>query len=251
MYQEYNPHILLSPYIDKYWISQGTVSEEFISKVLPDGCVDIIYAFGSSAEKHSMTDSTPYIIGTATTIIEHHFSFTTEMFGIRFKPGGITAFIRCQLFEFTNSRIELSQIDSLFKKDFYQSFPDTDNKHFQIAHIENYLISRLSKAYYVDDRVNYGLQLITHSSGMISPGKLAEEVCLSPRQFERRFKSIVGVSPKNYCRIMRFRNTKEYIEKYNTTKSLSEIAWDCGYYDHSHLTKEFLEFSDELPSYFH
>lgn len=42
MYQEYPPHPVLSPYIDRYWEVRGSPEMGEKMKILPDGCTDFI-----------------------------------------------------------------------------------------------------------------------------------------------------------------------------------------------------------------
>lgn len=43
MYQEYSPHPILSPYVDKYWEMKGVLETGEKMKILPDGCTDFIF----------------------------------------------------------------------------------------------------------------------------------------------------------------------------------------------------------------
>lgn len=43
MYQEYSPHPVLSPYVDKYWEVKGVWETSEKMKILPDGCTDFIF----------------------------------------------------------------------------------------------------------------------------------------------------------------------------------------------------------------
>jgi len=249
MYIEYDPHILLSPYIHKYWVMRDLHGSNYSVKIFPDGCVDIIFAFGSSARYRSMEDNTPYFLGTITSFLHEHFSGTMDMFGVRFKPGGILAFLPDPQYEFTNERIELSQTDSLFSRDFCHSIPDTDNRQVQLAYIEKYMLSKLSTIYQSERRILHAIETINHHEGRLSMNELAGEVCLSPRQFERKFKFAVGISAKMYSRIVRFNHAKNYL-RLHPGVPLYSLALDCGYYDYAHMMKEFTELTGEQPGYF-
>ena len=82
-YYEYIPNILLTPWVATYWTANGFMSNENISKILPDDCVDIIFIFDE-------IKGTFYakITGTMTTFLEITYSQSVQMFGIRFKPAG-------------------------------------------------------------------------------------------------------------------------------------------------------------------
>jgi len=86
---------------------------------------------------------------------------------------------------------------------------------------------------------------IIHLSGRTSVIELAKKSFLSVRQFERNFKFFSGFTPKLYSRIIRFQMaTQQYG---NNQKSLTDIAYDCGYYDQSHFIHEFKQFSGYHP----
>ncbi|HEU5052323.1 MAG TPA: AraC family transcriptional regulator [Hanamia sp.] len=76
------------------------------------------------------------------------------------------------------------------------------------------------------------------------------KACLSIRQFERNFKTRVGISPKLFIRIVRFGNAMCIKNKY-PDKSWSEIALEAGYTDSSHILREFKEFAEFPPSDFY
>jgi len=92
------------------------------------------------------------------------------------------------------------------------------------------------------------IQTIIQSRGLVNIDCLADQTCLSRRQFERNFKNFSGFSPKLFARIIRFQAAlKEYG---NQHKSLTEIGYACGYYDQSHFIHDFKEFSGYHPSAF-
>ena len=70
--------------------------------------------------------------------------------------------------------------------------------------------------------------------------ELSSTYFLSVRQFERKFKELAGLPPKLYTRILRFQAATQ---QYRGSKSLTDIAYSCGYYDQSHFIHDFKEFS--------
>lgn len=78
----------------------------------------------------------------------------------------------------------------------------------------------------------------------------ADRACLSLRQFERNFIVRIGISPKLFIRIVRFEHAMQ-IKNADRNKSWSEIAFECGYTDSSHLLREFKEFAEFPPSKFY
>jgi AraC-like DNA-binding protein len=78
----------------------------------------------------------------------------------------------------------------------------------------------------------------------------ADKACLSLRQFERNFIMRIGIAPKLFIRIVRFEHAMR-IKNDDGNKSWSEIAFECGYTDSSHLLREFKEFAEFPPSKFY
>lgn len=76
---------------------------------------------------------------------------------------------------------------------------------------------------------------------------IAALACMSIRQFERKCKDRLGMSPKTYARISRF--SKAYnLFLNNNVPTWTEIAHHAGYYDQMHFIKDFKEFSKNTPS---
>ena len=88
---------------------------------------------------------------------------------------------------------------------------------------------------------------IKSSLGEIGIKGLASDLGVSQSSLERGFKSRVGLSPKEYAGLIRFRNIFKF---YNSSSSLTELALDAGYYDQAHFIKDFKEFTGTTPETF-
>ncbi len=239
MYHEYQPHPLLSSYIETYWVSEGYAEKEISQRILPDGCVDIIFTFNDDC-------LTPLLVGTMTSYLDISYTGKIKIAGIRFRPGAIKSFVHIPVFEYTDTRIDILTLDTVLEKSFFQRIEDCRTMTQLISLLDKYFLQRLPQLSYSDKQVDYAVRLIESQKGNIPAIKLANEVCLSPRQFERRFKESVGISPKVFSRITKFRNLSQIL-KTSPEYSLSDIALTFGYYDHSHLIKEFKRLTGHTP----
>ena len=84
---------------------------------------------------------------------------------------------------------------------------------------------------------------------MININLLASESCLSRKQFERSFSDIIGSSPKQFLKIIRFQNAIFQKSKHPEL-NLTELAHKCGYYDQAHMINDFKTLSGFTPRYF-
>lgn len=67
---------------------------------------------------------------------------------------------------------------------------------------------------------------------------LAELAAMSISQFERKFKGLFQLTPQQY--LIEIRLNRACKEIVNTDHTLSQIAHDSGFYDHSHFTRQFV-----------
>src|SRR5262249_51282116 len=75
----------------------------------------------------------------------------------------------------------------------------------------------------------------------------AKYLSLSQRRFIQVFKAEVGLTPKLFSRIQRFQRIRSFIQR-NPSINWADLAVDLGYFDQSHLIREFLEFSGLSPT---
>ena len=243
-YQEYNPDTRLTSWVKNYWSACGFASSEVIPKVFPDGCTDIIFKF-------DRTEGISYagLFGMTTAFIEVDYPTSIQMFGIRFKPAGITAFTRIPLEELTDRSVELSLVETLFDKSFYETLPEKQTVAEIVAYTNACLLSQLPYLYHSDRQIIRAVDLISLAKGQLSLASVSSDVCLCQRHFERKFKSVIGVSPKMFAKIFRFKNALQCLQKY-PHKDLLTIAVECGYYDHTHFAKDFKSLTGDTPTDF-
>src|SRR5690606_2629919 len=107
--------------------------------------------------------------------------------------------------------------------------PDNNQR---VKIVSDFLTARLKNVSTAYTNILSSIRTISTSYQATSVKALANNNFLSVRQFERRFKELSGFSPKLFLRIARFNSL---LNKTFQNKSLSQIAYECGYYDESHL----------------
>jgi len=83
--------------------------------------------------------------------------------------------------------------------------------------------------------------------GLVRVEELAQRHFITVRQMERSFRYYIGLSPKEFLNQERFRYTLQRVHRRQRGESLSDIAVECGYYDHSHLAHEIKRYTGEAP----
>lgn len=97
-----------------------------------------------------------------------------------------------------------------------------------------------------DDPVSKVVNLIkSRFDQTINIPDLSRQAGLSQRQLERLFKKRFSISPREY--IVRLRVLIAADQLRSTRKGITEIALECGFYDHSSFTRQFKRHMGTLP----
>ena len=246
-YQEYNPSNKLENLIDSYWLIKD-LNQSGNQRILPDGCADIIFNLGNS--NSAIPEETIAISGMMTKFLNVSLDTGSELLGVRFKSGQLSSLTNYPLFEIKNKTVVASEIIPELNLEKLEQLQDQKNIESKLEFIESIIYKILSaKKLTVDSLISSVTDFILNSSEPINISKLANNHYISLRQLERRFKNKIGVTVKEFAGIFRFKQTIKSIAN-NHDKSLLHIAFDNGYYDHSHLTSEIKRFSGQIPSDF-
>lgn len=84
------------------------------------------------------------------------------------------------------------------------------------------------------------------SGGRLSVQAMAARAGCSPRHLNRMFRGAVGVSLKTYAGLVRFHRALRLV--CDAGLSLSTAAFEAGYADHAHMTREMRRFGGFVPS---
>lgn len=163
-----------------------------------------------------------------------------------FEPYGISRFFNISASDLFNQTIPLrfllgAKLDALEEKIF-----ESQSIHSKVNLVERFFIQLLSK------EPNYHLARISNSIQEISTNDkmrvehLASNANLSRKQYERNFTSTVGITPKQFMRVIRFQRAL-FIRQNNTKLNLTQLAHEAGYYDQSHMVAEFKQLSGYSP----
>ncbi len=100
-----------------------------------------------------------------------------------------------------------------------------------------------------NDRVEKAISIIIKSQGQLKIKELLEDIYMTERTFERNFMSYIGLTPKQFARIIQFQSS---IYRLTTTtyNTLLDIGLDSGFSDQSHFIRTFKSYTGQTPSYY-
>lgn len=255
MYNEYQPSLLLASYIDKYWEFKGNPEYGMQINILPDGCTDFIFTLGDVVQPLKegsliMQPYRSYFVGAMnrySTLVT--YARSVHMFGIRFLPCGLFRFMHLPLEELGNQRVSTSGLGGIFNDSFAERLGEKPLLQDRIKLAESFLIQALGTTESIEKQMTYAVERINLSKGKLPIHSLTEDICLCQRHFERKFKHYTGYTPKEYSRIIKFRNAVDLLRAAPSNHLLS-VAIEAGYYDTAHLSKEVKALSGSTPNSF-
>jgi AraC-like DNA-binding protein len=234
-YQEFAPPKRLQPYLECFWTKQsGSAVSDY--PVLPDGCVDIVYSPSMGRELQ--------LVGTMTSSRKFSLSAGDFQFGVRFRPGMSQAFLPVPGVDTVNQSIALSDIWGADSRRLTEQISEGQSTAQCIGLIEQ----RLTKPAEIT-LVQRLCASIAQQAGQVRIDELTFQAGLSARQLRRLFLEQVGLSPKHFCRVIRFRNSLSRLSPAKRADWV-QVALDCGYYDQAHFINEFRQFSGYTPGEF-
>lgn len=141
-------------------------------------------------------------------------------------------------------------LDNIFEKnkvnEVEEKLAATSTDKQRINMVEQFLLSQL-KDIQADKLIVEAVKLIYQSKGIIRVKELNEKLFISQSPLEKRFRKVVGTTPKKFASIIRFDTV---LDNLNGTKSLTEICYENNFFDQAHFIKDFKQFTGDTPEQF-
>ncbi len=113
--------------------------------------------------------------------------------------------------------------------------------------LDAFLLGRLRRAENIVPEVEWMWTQIVQSHGRVAVGSFARATGRSHKHLIARFREQVGLTPKTVARIVRFERVAERLRAASVVH-WSELALEAGYYDQSHLLRDFADFAGTTPT---
>jgi len=255
-YQEFSPPSFLADYVQIIWIQEDIKTNDFNTKerILPDGIVELVFHYGDPYLTHNSIGNTQeqprsFAISQIQDFIEIQSNGRTGMISVRFFPWGAYHFFKTPIRDFIDDTIETSNLWPHQYSEVQDRIESATNNLQRLNIIKDFLMNSLKENYQNCPAVDRVIQYIRQTKGSISIDALCETTGFNKKQLERKFLATVGTTPKQFSRGTRFLNLCHHLKEHKH-QSLTELTYDCGYYDQAHFIKEFKQFSGFTPKEF-
>lgn len=252
IYKQIPPSKYLGSIVKSFWMidsqDDNSINKE---KIIPDGYIEMIFHYRDTYKSNIngvwRDRKDKYVIAGQ---IRNHFYLEnngyTGMFGIKFQPWIFKTLFDIDMNPITDDNILipsklLNEIEPL--KHFLDGTLPFETKVYKS---EKWLTQIVGQRKIKVKKGELATRIILETNGALSLNKVREKIQISERALERYFKEYIGLSPKFYCRIIRFSHIFKLVS--NKNQNWSEIAQQAGFYDQAHFIKDFKEFTGEEPS---
>jgi AraC-like DNA-binding protein len=250
IYSEHLPTPHLLPYIKTYWFLEGCLPVEALQpeRIFPDGCMELIIHYGDAFQKltHEKLEKQDngFVFGQLEEYIELLPSAVTGVMGVKFFPDGLSHFTRLPVSVLKQQAVKLQHIFKHESAQLINAIGEAKDMAARVKLMDHFLLAHLLPANKNEGLVKAMLHDIYHTSGATTVTQLVNKYHSTERQVERIFAQEVGLSPKNFNRIIRF---QQVFKLAASAGSLTRLALDAGYFDQAHFCREFKSFTGLSP----
>ncbi len=183
-------------------------------------------------------------------VTNRHVGRDFMVFQVQFQPGALYRLTGIPSPELTNSFVDAEAVFSAEIRRVNERLSYTKHYTEMIPIVENFLLYLINRAKRRDKRpIDEVSHFMLQHPATVSLDWLADQACLSQRQFYRQFMEREGVSPKLYARIARFDQSVK-LKNASPQKDWLSIALELGFYDYQHLVRDYKDFTSLSPNAF-
>ncbi|WP_064196252.1 MULTISPECIES: response regulator transcription factor [Emticicia] len=245
----YIPSERLKPYIKQLVVSEN--ANESMYKVFPS--TSLVIGFQYRGHLINIINNSEHTLATAgITGLTDSYKIFKNSAGVGtvlvyFTEVGLAYFSSLPVNELFNQSVSLENLFDKYKiQETEEKLASANSDQQRINLVEHFLLSQL-KEIENDKLIVAAVRMIYESNGNIRIRELNDKLCISQSPFEKRFRKLVGTTPKKFATIVRFNNI---LSKIDQTKSLTEICYEYNYFDQAHFIKDFKKFTGDTPEYF-
>ncbi len=229
----------LREFVECIWTRDAGAEPANGHRVLPDGCIDIVFQLGGKAGAAAL------VVGTMSQPLDVPENAAGRFVGIRFPPGKARLFLDFRAQELTDGQAGLGEFWGRSARELLEEQKEACSPSEAVAAAETALLLRLPRQT-GEPRVDQTVAAILRSRGGVPVEDLAREAGVSRQHLNNAFRDWVGTSPKLFSRVTRFRHVLELMRRRRPVR-WADLAVEASYFDQAHMIADFREFAGQSP----
>lgn len=260
-YWRMRPHARLQPWIVCYYYVEPDPASSAANRtsvderqlILPDGHAEIVFALAGAFERWRIderalcaTMSSSYVIGGRSHSVDTQSRGQLRLAGIKLHPDALCHLTRTPLGEFRDATLALTDLNHRALLQLEHAVASARSP-VAIRHVfDDFLLRELRGSIAQDPWVNELKSHVALTQGCLSLSHWLRKYQLPERTLERRFVARMGITPKQYARVVRFKNS--YLQFLSDAARGGAKTYLESYYDQSHFDREFTAFLGLTPA---
>ncbi len=255
-YEELPAPPALQPFVRCLWRltgeAGGSAHEASAEPALPDGSPELIFN-GADPFEYVAPDGTvieqpaAFLVGQITRPFTVRPTGRVDLLAVRFEAFG-AAMLHDDLRQLTDRWAAVEHLPVPALSAIAAALRGTSSPDTRLARLHEGLSHVIASRPAPDARVVAAVQAIRASHGAVMVDELVYDLAMTPRTMQRLFARQVGISPKLLGRIVRFQRV--FTAWRADPRRLARVAAECGYFDQSHLVRDFRDFAGAPPAGF-
>jgi AraC-like DNA-binding protein len=240
-----------------FWISRGQLT--FLhEKILPQNNVELMFnlerPFGvPNRPPAGRTFKRAWVAGMQQEWLlvtpGYDTTLPSYLLSARMPPLGAYRVLDMPLGEIARDVIELNDALGQEVDAVHQQVGDLTDPGLQFAVLCDFVRRRVARSrVQVRPDAQIAIDALVRSHGSERIESVCRGLGVSRKHLGAVFQAHVGLSPKAYARMFRFRRVIDLVQSSGRTPDWTQIAVSCGYYDQAHFNHEFREFAGMSPS---
>jgi AraC-like DNA-binding protein len=231
----------LCDFVDFLWLAENYVQPHAAERILPAVNIGLVMNLDERGREHGV------LSGIRTRSLVLDTSKPLSLIGVCFKPGGGFPFFAASAAELQDLSVSVDTIWGPQACTLREQLLEASTPQARFHILEGFLLEQVVRDPHRHPAVKFALDAFHDTAGGISVGAVTEHTGFSARRFIEMFRHEVGITPKLYSRLTRFRAAVSAVATAPTV-DWTATATACGYYDQAHFIHEFREFAGMTPS---
>lgn len=238
----YSPAPPLADFVDLFWLADGPAPAHRRERLLPTGTTELVIDLretsGLGGPLLCGPHSESFVIDTAP---------QTAILGVHFKPGGAFPFFKAPAGELHNSLLCLDNLWASRAAEMRERVLQGPTPLARFQSLERFLMAQAVRPLARHPAVAFALRAFGDVAQAPSVSTVVERTGWSQRRFIEVFRDEVGLTPKLFCRVVRFQQVLRLLHLQREV-DWTGVAMACGYYDQAHFIHDFRAFSGLSPT---
>jgi AraC-like DNA-binding protein len=251
--RSYIPGPPLDECIDRFWLCSDTPAHPR-ERILPSGTVELVINLSDDEIRiYDASDPTRprrYSGAAVSGPYSNYFVIDplvhASIIGVYFRPGRAVPVLGGPASDLADAHVDLESVWGRTAAELRERLCTAATPAKRFAVLEEVLLGRLRRAPRWHGAIPVALDAFEQADAAVKVRDLARRVGLSQRRFIQLFTAEVGLTPKLYGRVRRFQRARELVRR-ATEPDWAAVAVACGFFDQSHLIRDFGEFSGLSP----